>query len=153
MYNGRDYSVIGSALTLAASTTLPQMGITGGTTVRPAIYEFSIGSSGSPANQAASFLFQRATTAGTTTGFTPIALDPNDPASTTTAGVTWTVGPTLTANAYLYRFGLNQQATFRWIAATGSEMKVPATANNGIMLLTPAVSTAWAMEATILFCE
>lgn len=155
MYNGRGYAVVASAVTNAASTTLPQMGITGATTVRPAIYEFALGSSGSPANQAASFLFQRATTIGASTAsFTPVALDPANPASTATSiAILYTTGPTLTANAYLYRFGLNQQATFRWIAATGSEMVIPATAANGIMCLTPAVSTAWAIEATVLFTE
>jgi len=152
MYQGRNYAVVVSA-TNTASSTLPLVGITGGTTVRPCIYEFVFGSSGAPANQAASFVFQRGTAAGTSTAFTPVALDPADLASTTTAGFTYTVTPTLTANAFLYRFGLNQQATFRWIAAPGSEMKVPATASNGIFCLNIATSTTWTAEATLLFAE
>jgi len=153
MYQGRNYSVDVSA-TNTQSSTLPWAGIwQTGTTVRPAIYEFSLGSSGAPANQAASCLFQRSTSVGASSSFTPVALDPGDPASTTAAGFTFTTGPTLTANAYLYRFGLNQQATFRWIAATGSEMKAPATANNGISLLNPAVSSTWTAEGTLLFAE
>lgn len=152
MYQGRDYSTIVSA-TNTASATLPLIGITGGTTIRPCIYEFAFGSSGAPANQAASFLFQRATTIGAGSAFVPIALDPADPASTTTSVTTYTTGPTLTASSFLYRFGLNQQATFRWIAAPGSEFKVPATAANGIMCLNIATSTTWTAEGTLLFAE
>lgn len=155
-YIGRNYAVVISAVTNAASTTLPQAGITGGTTVRPAIYEFALGSSGSPANQAMSVLFQRATTIGASTAsFTPVPLsDPSLVASVTTSiAILYTTGPTLTANQYLYRLGLNQQASFRWISATGSEMQTPATAANGIMMLTPAVSTAFAVEGVLLFAE
>lgn len=152
MYQGRDYSTVVSA-TNTASATLPLIGITGGTTIRPAIYEFVFGSSGAPANQAASFLFQRGTSLGAGTSFTPIALDSADPASTTSSLTTYTTTPTLTANAYLYRFGLNQQATFRWIAAPGSELKVPATSVNGIFCLNIATSTTWTAEGTLLFCE
>ncbi len=152
MYQGRNYSVAGNA-TNTQSSTLPLTGITGGTTVRPCIYEFAFGSSGSPADNAASFLFQRATTIGAGSAFTPVALDPADPASTTTSLITYTTGPTLTANAYLYEFGLNQRATFRWIAAPGSELKVPATAANGIMCLNPAVSATWAAQFAVLFAE
>lgn len=152
MYQGRNYSVSANA-TNTQSSTLPLVGITGSTTVRPCIYEFTFGSSGAPADNAASFIFQRATTAGTSTAFTPIALDPADPASTTSSGFTYTVGPTLTANSILYEFGLNQRATFRWIAAPGSELKVPATAANGIMCLNPAVSATWTAQFVLLFAE
>lgn len=152
MYQGRDYSVAFNA-TNTQSSTLPLVGITGGTTVRPAIYEFVFGSSGSPADNAASFIIQRATTIGNGTAFTPVALDSGDPASTTTATYTYTTGPTLTANAYLYEFGLNQRQLFRWIAAPGSELKIPATAANGLMVLNPAVSATWTTQGTILFLE
>lgn len=152
MYQGRNYSVAGNA-TNTASSTLPLVGISGTTAVRPCIYEFVFGSSGSPADNAASFLFQRATTIGNGSAFTPVALDPADPASTTTSVITYTTGPTLTANAFLYEFGLNQRATFRWIAAPGSEMKVPATAANGIMCLNPSVSATWTAQFTLYFAE
>lgn len=152
MYQGRNYAISGNA-TNTQSATLPLVGFTGATTVRPCLYEFTFGSSGSPADNAASFLFQRATTIGNGTAFTPVTLDPGDPASTTTSIITYTTGPTLTANAYLYEFGLNQRATFRWIAAPGSELKVPATAANGIMCLNPAVSSTWTAQFVLLFAE
>lgn len=153
MYQGRNYSVAINATTPNGSATLPLVGITGSTAVRPCIYEFVFGSSGSPADNAAQFLFQRSTTIGNGSAFTPVALDPADPASTTTSIITYTTGPTLTANAFLYEFGLNQRATFRWIAAPGSEMKVPATAANGIMCLTPTVSSTWTAVGTLYFAE
>lgn len=149
---GRDYSVAGNA-TNTQSSTLPLVGISGGTTVRPRLYEFTFGSSGSPADNAASFLIQRATTVGHSTAFTPVALDSGDPAAISSAGITYDTGPTLTANAYLYEFGLNQRATFRWIAAPGSEFVVPATAANGIMVLNPAVSSTWTAQFVLLFAE
>jgi hypothetical protein len=153
MYQGRNYSVIASA-TNTASTTLPLIGVScGSTSTRPLIYEFAFGSSGTPADSAASFLFQRGTTTGNGTAFTPVALDSGDPACLSTSLYTYLTGPTLTANSYLYRFGLNQRATFRWIAAPGSELKIPATAANGIYVLNPAASATWTAECTLLFAE
>lgn len=146
------YAVSGNA-TNTQSTLLPLVGISGGTTVRPMIYEFVFGSSGSPADQAASFLFQRGTTVGSSSAFTPVSLDSSDPAAIATAGITYVTGPTLTANAYLYEFGLNQRQLFRWVANPGSEFKVPATAANGIFVLNPAVSSTWTAQFSILFQE
>lgn len=146
------YAVSGNA-TNTQSSTLPLVGISGGTTVRPAIYEFVFGSSGSPADNAASFLIQRGTTVGASSAFTPIAMDSGDPAAITTAGITYTTGPTLTANAYLYEFGLNQRQLFRWVANPGAEFRVPATSANGIFVLNPAVSSTWTAQFSLLFQE
>lgn len=151
-YLGRDYSVAFNA-TNTQSTTAPLGGITGAATVRPKIYDVLIGSSGSPADNAAEYLFQRMTTAGTSTAFTPVALDSADPASLSSSGFTYTVGPTLTANAYLLMLGMNQRQFVRWIAAPGAELVVPATAANGIALLAAAVSATWTAQVTIHFAE
>lgn len=149
---GRMYAVSGNA-TNTQSSTLPLVGITGAATVRPMIYEFVFGSSGSPADNAASFLIQRATTIGNGTAFTPVALDSGDPVAITTSTITYTTGPTLTSNSYLYEFGLNQRQLFRWVANPGSEFKVPSTAANGIMVLNPAVSSTWTAQFSLLFAE
>lgn len=152
-YLGRDYSIAFNA-TNTQSTTLPLGGLTGAATCRPKIYDVLIGSSGSPADNAAEYLFQRMTTAGTSTGFTPVALDPADPASLSSAGFTYTsAGPTLTANAYLLEIGMNQRQFVRWIAAPGGELVIPATASNGIALLAAAVSSTWTAQVTIHFAE
>ena len=94
------------------------------------------------------------TTAGTSTSFTPVALDPGDPAATSTAAYTYTsTGPTLTSNAYLLEIGMNQRQFVRWIAAPGGELVIPATASNGIALLAASVSATWTAQVTIHFAE
>lgn len=154
MYQGRNYAVATTA-TLAQSSTLPLLTVIGTAAVRSMIYEFTFGSSGAPADAAASFTLQRSTTAGTPgSTFTLISLDPGDPAAVTTCGLaTYSGGPTLTSNSFLYNFGINQRATFRWIAAPGSELKIPATANNGIAFVPINVSAAWAPQFTVLIAE
>lgn len=154
MYQGRNYAVATTAA-LAQSSTLPLLNILGTAAVRSMIYEFEFGSSGTPADSAAQIALQRCTTAGTPgSSYTPVAIDPGDPAAVSTCGLaTFSVGPTLTANAFLYNFGINQRATFRWIAAPGSELKIPATANNGIAFVPIAVSTAWTPQFTVLIAE
>lgn len=152
MYQGRNYSVAGNA-TNTSSSTLPLVGISGATSIRPAIYEFQFGGQSSPSDNAAQFLFQRATTIGNGTANTPDQLEPSDPASITTATQSYTTGPTLTANAFLYEFALNERATYRWVAGPGSEMRIPATAANGIMCLNPSVSATWTVDFTLYFTE
>jgi hypothetical protein len=67
-----------------------------------------------------------------------------DPASATTeydAGENHTVEPTFTAAAILLNIPLNQRATFRWVAAPGGELVMPATAANGFGIETDTIST------------
>lgn len=151
---GRNYAVTASS-TLAASATLPLVTLISTAAVRPRLYEFILGSSGAPANQATRFAWQRCTTAGTAgSSLTPQALDPADPAAVTTSGLaTFSVGPTLTASAFLNDVGLNQQATFRWLANPGGEMVMPATAANGLALMPLSVSSAYTAETTLYFAE
>ncbi|OHB75584.1 MAG: hypothetical protein A2W31_00820 [Planctomycetes bacterium RBG_16_64_10] len=54
------------------------------------------------------------------------------------AGENHTVEPTYTTE--LLRFSINQQATFRWVAAPDGELIAPATASNGIGLQFYSVS-------------
>jgi hypothetical protein len=75
---------------------------------------------------------QRSTTTGTTTAVVAAPLDPDDPAATTTAGQNATADPTYTAATEIIDLPLNQRASYRWVAAPGGEIVVPATANNGL---------------------
>jgi len=121
---------------------------------RAFIYDVLIGSDATPADQAASMELLRTTAVGTEgAGFTPTKLDPDSPASDADAGVTHSVEPTETSNSQLLRFAFNQRATFRWVAVPGSELIIPATANNGISLVRRASTADFAMDATILFFE
>jgi hypothetical protein len=70
---------------------------------------------------------------GTGSAITPNALDPADAAAAGTAKANYTVEPTVTANSSVFYVGVNQRASYRWVAAPGSELVYPATANNGLV--------------------
>ncbi len=109
---------------------------------RAKIIELIFGSEATPANQAFGHKVQRCTAAGTSTAGTMTALDAADAAAVTVSGFNHTIEPTYTANAILLDIALNQQATLRWVAREGSELVIPATANNGIGFQTPTAPTS-----------
>lgn len=156
MAMGRKYAVSGS-LTAQNSTTAPQSDLRGTTAIRAMIYDLIVGSAATPADNAARFQLQRSTTAGSTptTSITPQAIDPGDPAASSTCDQgTYSTNPTLTASAFLLNWSQNQRATFRWVAAPTSELVIPATSNNGIALVNPAIGgSAVAYEWLMLFAE
>ena len=119
----------------AAGTTLVLGNLTGGTTVRPMVYSWTLGSDATPADLAGEFTLQRTTTAGTGgTGSTvETALDSLTVAATGAwTGGTYTAAPTVTASTYLKQVGLNQRATYEWNANPGDELIAIATSANGI---------------------
>lgn len=140
---------------LAAATTVGSLNASNATALRRIyIFDFTIGMEAPPASLANLWTMQRFTVPGTSTAVTPSQLDPGDPAALTVAGQNHTIEPTYTAGAVLAAKPLNQQATYRWLAAPGSELVAPATNLNGIGLLTPTVgSVAAAATADIYFHE
>lgn len=121
---------------------------------RAYIFDILMGSDATPADQAASMECMRTTAVGTEgAGFTPTKLDPQSKAADCDAGITHSTEPTETANSHLLRFAWNQRAGYRWVARPGSELIVPATANNGISLVRRASTADFAVDATILFSE
>jgi hypothetical protein len=147
---GRRYSSSGNQAALANTTII---GLTSAATVRPKIYDLIVSCGASPADLATIFHLERFTAAGTSTAFTPIALDPADPAALASAGYNHTAEPTYTADAVLMKFSLNQRATFRWAAMPGSEIVLPNTAANGVGLQIQATGGTAVHEATILHEE
>lgn len=132
----RKYAVVGNATT-AASATLPLLTIISAATIRPQIYDYTISSDATPADNAAKYVLQRCTTTGTVgSAITPQALDPADPAALHSSGLAvFSVGPTLTASAFLGQEAVNQRATFRFIAAPEGNIIMPATASNGVAFM------------------
>jgi hypothetical protein len=124
-------------------------------TRRAAIFDIMVGSVATPADQAAAFAVHRTTAVGTEgAGFTPNNLDPAGPAGACDSGIgAFSAEPTETANKQLLRWSLNQRATFRWVAAPGSELVLLATQNAGADLKTVSSTSTQAHEATILFFE
>lgn len=132
----RTASTSASVGTMTADATRPK---------RMKLYDAILGAQGTVADNPFLYTFQRCTAAGTSTAVTPQPLDPADAATEQDAGENHTIEPTYTAAAILLNIALNQRATFRWVAAPGSELVTPATAANGIGIQTP---TAGAVAVT-----
>lgn len=123
-------------------------------TGRGRIYDILIGCGATPADQATIFYVGRTTAVGTEgSGFTPNNLDPSGPAGEYDFGVAHSVEPTYTANKELLRVELNQRATFRWVAAPGGELILPATQNAGAGLKSSSGTGTASHGATIYFEE
>lgn len=130
------YSVVGNA-TNSPSATLPLATLISTTGIRPEIHGIEMGADGTPADNPAKYALQRCTTTGTVgSSVTPQAIDPNDPAAATTSGLAiFSVGPTLTANAFLLQWAQNMRQAYRWACKDGWGLKLPAVASNGLALL------------------
>lgn len=124
-------------------------------TNRGRIYDILVGSVATPADQAANFALQRTTAVGTEgSGLVPHNLDPGGPAGAYDSGLGAYGGePTYTSAKVFLLFSLNQRATFRWVAAPGSEAVMAATQNNGAGLQTLTSTSTQAHSATMLFEE
>lgn len=146
----RRYSASGSRSVASPTATL--MTLTGGTTNRPEIFKGWIGAEATPADNTIAWYLQRTTAAGTSTAFTPIALDSADPASIGATGVNHSSEPTYTANAILFRLGLNQRSTHT-LYLEDAPLRIPATANNGIGLYPVHASFTSTVSGTILFVD
>jgi hypothetical protein len=141
-------------LTRTASSTL-DVGTLNCATASPRrfnIYDLTVGSDASPADNA--FLWEiNARTALQTGGTTvvPQAIDISDvTAASTKADMTATTNGA--GSGIVWGCPLNQRATFRWVAAPGSEIVSPALACSGFGIGTPT-SSAVAVEAYIYVNE
>jgi hypothetical protein len=149
----RSYGVNWNA-TNTASASQPMGALTGAATIRPKIYDVVCGSDATPADNAAKYAFQRHSARGTqSASVVPQAIDAADPSSLAFFDTAWTgtTYPTLTASAFLLQWAQNQRATFRWVAAPAKEMVIPATASNGLSLMSlvvggSAVNTVFSIE-------
>jgi hypothetical protein len=140
---GRTASTVASLGTVTADATRPK---------RMKFYDAIIGAQGTVGDNPFLYTFQRCTAAGTSTAVVPQPLDPADAATEQDAGENHTIEPTYTAAAILLNIALNQRATFRWVAAPGSELVTPATAANGVGVQTPT-SSAVAIQTQLLVQE
>lgn len=113
------------------------------------IYDMIFGSEATPADNAFLWTIQRCTTAGTGTTVTNVPpLDGADAAALFDALQNLTVDPVLTANTVVLELPLNQRASFRWVAAPGSELVAPATGLNGFAIRTPTATGLVAVTTT-----
>lgn len=150
----RAYMVNGPSATGTANKTA--VSIVGGTTTRIRIYEFSVGLTTAPnsTDQQLEFAIGKWITGAGTAGSapTPMPVDPNDVASTATAGITHSAEPT-TYSAYFIDQAMNQRAMFRWVAVPSYEFVNPATATTGIGLKNVAIAQTSIILGTVAFIE
>ncbi len=146
----RKYGFSGS---ITAAATKSVWSIVGTSAVRPAIYDLLLGSNATPADNSSEWMLLRCTAAGTSTSVTPEKVDSGDPAATAVCGKNHSAEPTY-GTVSLLDIALNQRATFRWVAAPGSEFKAPATAANGFGLQCQGVGgSGVATIGSVLFVE
>lgn len=118
------------------------------------LYDLLVGQGGTPADNVLEFNLKRTTANGTDTAVTPNPLDPADAACVATFGSNATVESAgITASSDLLDFNLNQRASYRWVAAPGSELVIPATANNGLVVLALSPAYTGAAGGSLLFEE
>lgn len=127
------------AITSTYKTILEATSLTA-TPKRIQLYDAFFGTLGTPADQTYEWDISRATTIGTGSAVVPVLLDPADAAAFTVGTANHTVEPTITAVSSVFYLGINQRASYRWVASPGSEFKSPATALNGFALRTRSVS-------------
>jgi len=129
-----------TALTLASNATVAH---------RNYLHEYIIADEGTPADNVVLHTLQRCSALGTNTLVTATKLDPADRVAQALCGENHTAEPTYTAAEELAEFALNTRATFRWVAAPGSEIVTPATAANGVgwAALHASATTAWGVQA------
>ena len=113
--------------------TLVGVASTSGSLRRGKLYDFMFGTNGTPADNYMEFDVSQQTAAGTGTASTPQPLDPADVAALTTGIINCTAEPTVTASSSRFYLGINQRASYRWVAAPGSEIVWPSTAANGLV--------------------
>ncbi len=150
-------STSGAGTQQATTTTFAGalVGITGANAAprRNKIYDVLIGTNGTPADNFMEFEISRVTTASTTTTATPQALDPADAAAVSTVTINSSTSGTVTANSQLFYVGINQRASYRWVAAPGSELVSPATSSAGFQLRCRSGAYTGTATGNLLFQE
>ena len=101
---------------------------------RGQIYDVMLGTDGTPADNAVVWDISRQTVAGTITAVTAVPLNPADAAYLGLAAANATIEGTITATSSVLNLGVNQRASYRWVAAPGGELVYPATTANGFAL-------------------
>ena len=117
------------------------------------IYDVLIGTDGTPADNTVDWDISRQTAAGTATASTPVALDPADTAAGTVGAVNATAEGTITASSSVFFVGVNQRASYRWVAAPGSELVAPATNLAGFALRAKSPGYTGTATGTLYFQE
>ena len=118
------------------------------------LYELICGSEATPADNAFLWQVNRVSTiaAGAGAAANVVPLDFSDTV-TSSLVVAQAITTNPTQAAIVLTIPLNQRATFRWVAAPGSELVSSNAVSNGYSLMTPTAGGLVAVSATILVDE
>jgi hypothetical protein len=122
---------------------------------RAYVYELIMGNEGVPADNVLNWTVQRITDPNTANATQVVAtrMDLADAEADTLAYENHTAEPTYTSTEELLEFPLNTRATFRWVAAPGSEIVIPATNLAGIGINSFHASAVTDYRGTALWLE
>lgn len=139
----------------SASQAAPATGVNliGSSTVRPRLYEFTLGATPvSPVDQAATYQVLRTTAAGTAGASpTPAPLDNQEVSAQTTAGINHSAEPT--NSTVLWALGLNFRASWREVMNADYEFLCAATNSNGVSIRQSASTANFGSSGVALFWE
>ena len=107
---------------------------TAGLTRRGKIYDILIGTDGTPADNYVEWNVQRVSSPSTGTPVTANSLDLADTAVASGTVANSTTEGTFSSSGTVWYVGVNQRASYRWVAAPGSELVWPATSSAGFAL-------------------
>ncbi len=119
---------------------------------RMKVYDLLIGTNGTPADNFLEFDIGRVTAASTTTVLAANPLDPADATALTVASVNSSAFGAQAGNELWY-VGINQRASYRWVAAPGSELVAAAASSVGVQLRCRSAAYTGTATGTILFQE
>ena len=141
-------------LTTTYKTLADITAATGATTLRRAwVYDVMFGVDGTPADNVLVWKIDRQTSTGTRSAVTPPPLDTTDAAALITCGANTTIEPIVTAATQLLELPVNQRASYRWVAAPGGELVVPATNVAGLGFRAKSPAYASTALCTVQFWE
>lgn len=153
------------SLTTTYKTILATAATTGATgpgfqVRRGKLYDLAIGTNGTAADNSMEWDISRITAgstftyAGIVSSISANALDLADSAMASFAVVNSTAENfTVTANSQLFYLGMNQRASYRWVANPGSELVWPATSSAGLVLRARSAAYTGTVTGDVWFQE
>lgn len=148
-------NALGGSQQATTSTYKSQLILTAATATlcRALVQEIDVGTPGTPADNYLEYDVSRQTAAGTATAVTPNPTDTTFRAAGTVAAANATAEGTVTAASSVFYLALNQRASYRWVAAPGSELVVPAVNLAGFAIRARSAAYTGTVSAMTLHIE
>lgn len=156
-----NYMVNNNATTKALSIggTQTQIAIIAQGGARPRFYDIMFGPGGVPAGTDCEIIYDFVVKSSTAAGTAGVALatqpstDAANANSNCQAATNYTAEPTTYTAATGIAVGLNQRASFRWVAVPGSEIVAVNTSNTGYGLRAKSSNNISAVTCSVLWAE